>query len=202
MRNVKLRIVGFSCKRVRVGLMILKGLRSETPRVNQSMKLGGTPGARGTSVTLLSSGVIGRLPFMEARQFHLRVAGVSYRQDVVRRCSVGERLKLVPEPTNIVDPKAVMVCRLNGEQLGYIQAGRCTKKMLKFGVWVSSIDGHGKGETLGVGMLFIEADPDKIEEMGAVIAAAKPVQAHPLRPVVKPSFIAVLLSWLHGIATL
>jgi len=67
---------------------------------------------------------------MEARQFHLRVAGVSYRQDVVRRCSVGERLKLVPEPTNKFDPKAVMVCRLNGEQLGYIQRGRCTKKML------------------------------------------------------------------------
>jgi hypothetical protein len=72
----------------------------------------------------------------------------------------------------------------------------------QLGVWICSIDGQGKGKTLGVGMLFIEANSAKIEEMGAVITAAKPAKGQPSHPVAKPSFVAVLLSWLHGMATL
>ena len=61
------------------------------------------------------------------RVFHLHVAGVTHRnadgskrQEIVRHCDIGELLQLVPEPDNRYDPKAMKVCRLNGEQLGYI----------------------------------------------------------------------------------
>ena len=106
---------------------------------------------------------------MEARQFHLRVAGVTHsnkdgvsRQSIIERCVPGEELRLVPEPDNPVDKKAVMVCRLNGEQLGYIQHGRCTKKMFNYGCWLSSIDRVEGTKTYGCGLLFIDADPDTI----------------------------------------
>ena len=55
-------------------------------------------------------------------QFFSKVAGVSYRnedgssrQSIIRRCHIGERLLLKPEPDNPVDPNAVRVLRQNGE---------------------------------------------------------------------------------------
>jgi DNA-directed RNA polymerase subunit RPC12/RpoP len=61
--------------------------------------------------------------------FYSKVAGVSHqnangtsRQEIIRRCRAGERLTLVCDPLNPVDPNAVMVLRSNGEQLGYLTA--------------------------------------------------------------------------------
>ncbi len=55
------------------------------------------------------------------------VAGITYpnpngtsRIDIVRRCVIGEQVKLIPQPSNPVDPDAVMVCRQTGEQMGYL----------------------------------------------------------------------------------
>lgn len=67
------------------------------------------------------------------RCFNLHVVGVSHRnkdgtkrQDVVRSCSAGEIVQLVPEPDNPYDHDAIRVCRLTGEQIGYIdQANAC-----------------------------------------------------------------------------
>lgn len=60
---------------------------------------------------------------------HTKVAGVSHvngdgshRQEIIARCSVGERLNLQPEPSNRYDPNAVKVCRGNGEHSGYLSA--------------------------------------------------------------------------------
>ena len=60
------------------------------------------------------------------RVFFAQVHGITHknadgtsRQDIIRDCEVGEELVLVPEPTNRFDPDAVMICRKNGEQLGY-----------------------------------------------------------------------------------
>jgi len=61
------------------------------------------------------------------RVFRTKVVGVSYhnkdgthRQDVITKCRIGEKLLLVPEPTNLHDADAVKVMRLNGEQIGYL----------------------------------------------------------------------------------
>lgn len=43
------------------------------------------------------------------------------------KCSLGEELKLVPEPTNPYDPNAIKVCRTNGEQLGYLPAEQAAR---------------------------------------------------------------------------
>lgn len=54
--------------------------------------------------------------------FFTKVAGVTFegRQRIIARCSVGETLKLVRDPTNRYDKGAIKVTRLNGEQLGFI----------------------------------------------------------------------------------
>lgn len=67
--------------------------------------------------------------------FHQYVAGVSHlnrdrtrRTTIIKRCTPLEALRLVPEPDNPVDPKAVAVCRSDGTQLGYLPA-RCAAEL-------------------------------------------------------------------------
>jgi hypothetical protein len=58
------------------------------------------------------------------------VVGVKYnndhtnipRQQIIAKCRAGDKLLLIPEPNNPKDSYAVMVCRLSGEQIGYINA--------------------------------------------------------------------------------
>jgi hypothetical protein len=70
------------------------------------------------------------------RQFFSQVHGINHkngdgssRQKIIANCSEGEELDLVPEPTNRYDSGAVMICRKNGEQLGYWQAGRMARDL-------------------------------------------------------------------------
>jgi HIRAN domain-containing protein len=57
-----------------------------------------------------------------AGSFFTKVAGVTFegRQRIIARCSVGESLRLVRDPTSRYDKGAIKVMRLNGEQLGFI----------------------------------------------------------------------------------
>lgn len=48
-----------------------------------------------------------------------RVAGVSFYQDAVKQCFIGERVELVPEPTNPADKDAIAIMA-NGRLIGYI----------------------------------------------------------------------------------
>lgn len=49
--------------------------------------------------------------------------GVSFgnRQEIIKKTAVGEPLLVVREPTNPVDPNAVAVLTIRGEQLGYVK---------------------------------------------------------------------------------
>lgn len=65
------------------------------------------------------------------RQFFAQIHGITHKNDdgssrqaIIKTCHEGEELVLVPEPTNRFDCGAVKICRKNGEQLGYWQAGR------------------------------------------------------------------------------
>ena len=65
----------------------------------------------------------------EGSSFFTKIAGVTHRnkdrksrQSLIGGCSVGEELILEREPDNAVDPNAIKVCRMTGEQLGYIPA--------------------------------------------------------------------------------
>jgi hypothetical protein len=61
--------------------------------------------------------------------FFTKIAGVTHRnknrtsrQRLIAQCRVGEELALEREPDNPVDPDAIRVLRVTGEQLGYIPA--------------------------------------------------------------------------------
>ncbi|PTQ10884.1 hypothetical protein CLG96_10880 [Sphingomonas oleivorans] len=69
---------------------------------------------------------------MSGRELSLAVVGVAFlnkdgsnRQFEVAMCSPGERVYLVPEPKNPVDPSAVAVISERGIQIGYLSAERC-----------------------------------------------------------------------------
>jgi hypothetical protein len=51
----------------------------------------------------------------------------SSRQEIIRRCRAGDVLRFVPEPDNPHDQYAIKVCRDNGDQLGYLDAGNAMR---------------------------------------------------------------------------
>lgn len=65
------------------------------------------------------------------RTLRLGVAGA--RQRIIRKCSIGERLQLVPEPGNPSDKRTVRVCRQSGEQVGYLPRGHGLLKQIMDG---------------------------------------------------------------------
>lgn len=68
-------------------------------------------------------------PARQTKRFICAVVGESFRnddgtsrQDIIRRCAVGEPVLLVPEPLNRYDRNAIAVRRAaTGEQLGYLR---------------------------------------------------------------------------------
>jgi ribosomal protein L37AE/L43A len=123
----------------------------------------------------------------------VHVAGVSHanrdgtsRQKIISRCALGEILRMVGEPTNPVDPNAVAVVRLNGEQIGYLSRDDAAdvvrgsqRGWLYLGIinWIGN-DGV-RGHCLGVGMTLVFATDgtDKATVQGHVAALVKKYQA-------------------------
>lgn len=65
------------------------------------------------------------------RVIETKVAGVKFenldgteRQNILKSCKINEQLLLMKEP-NIQFPDAVKVCRISGEQLGYLNDDTC-----------------------------------------------------------------------------
>jgi tetratricopeptide (TPR) repeat protein len=96
--------------------------------------------------------------------FHTKVAGVTFsnnnnnvsRQQIIRKCSVGERLMLVPDLDNKHDKNAVKVCRANNEQIGYLKAelapdisSLLVDYKSRVDAWITSINGQ---KILGVNL--------------------------------------------------
>jgi hypothetical protein len=102
--------------------------------------------------------------------FHTKIAGVTHRnedhsrrQEIIRKCNVGERLKLERDPDNQFDCGAIKVLRLNGEQLGYIpehvSRGRDPSGLSdrmddgeEYQCRISDITGGGPGLSYGVNL--------------------------------------------------
>jgi restriction system protein len=110
----------------------------------------------------------------ESRSFFTKVAGVTFnnddgsrRQTIIARCSVGEQLVLVRDPSNRFDAGAVKVMRSNGEQLGFLpehitRGGHssgmawCMDRGDTFRCAISSLTGGGPGAILGVNIELTE----------------------------------------------
>lgn len=101
-----------------------------------------------------------------------KVAGVAHRnrnssdrQKILERCTVGEELRLVPEPDNRFDPNAVAIYRGNGEQLGYLGRRLAEEMhgwMNKGEHWsavLMEVTGIDKG-TLGANIALVRKKPE------------------------------------------
>jgi HIRAN domain len=106
-----------------------------------------------------------------AGSFFTKIAGVTFggRQRIVPRCSVGESLRLVRDPTNRYDHGAIRVVRSNGEQLGFIPAhvsrgGDPTGLAFrmdrgdKFQCRIKDLTGGGEGRSFGVNIEVTEGE--------------------------------------------
>jgi hypothetical protein len=103
--------------------------------------------------------------------FHSKIAGVSHgnRQRLLAECHVGERLRLVAEPDNPVDPNAIKVCRKNGAHLGYLTAHlaeRMTQgqeRLSDFVVEISELTGGTRGKpTRGANLKFVRYNVHRV----------------------------------------
>ncbi|MGA2062460.1 MAG: HIRAN domain-containing protein [Thermoguttaceae bacterium] len=130
---------------------------------------------RSRSVPFNSSATLEELEELEYRNYinhrSVNLAGVSHnnrdgtnRQQIIRRCSAGELLRLKAEDDNPVYPNAVAVIRLNGEQLGYLHSEEAeeVRKGSQEGWLYAAIinkilDDGVKGHYLGVGLILVYA---------------------------------------------
>jgi hypothetical protein len=60
----------------------------------------------------------------EKHHFYIHARGAKHYQAAIRRCVRGERIRLVREPNNPFSTTgtAILLCRLNGQKLGYVPA--------------------------------------------------------------------------------
>lgn len=104
--------------------------------------------------------------------FYSKIAGVSHknadgssRQEILLRCDPPESLHLVLESDNPVDPKAVALHRLNGEQLGYLNsdlAHDMFERTAKGEVWGVVLKDVNLGHTIiGANIAIIRFKSDK-----------------------------------------
>jgi len=58
----------------------------------------------------------------EQRHFYIHVRGAKYnnRQAAIQSCVCGEQVQLIREPNNPHDSSAILICRLSGQELGYM----------------------------------------------------------------------------------
>lgn len=125
------------------------------------------------------------------RRFFTKIAGVTFegRQQIIARCSAGEKLRLVRDPSNPFDKGAIKVVRLNGEQLGFIPAhvsrGGDSSGLAfqldrghEYQCRIKDVTGGGAGLSLGVNIEITEGEeldgialsPSKIPDASSVRA--------------------------------
>lgn len=93
-----------------------------------------------------------------------KIQGISHHQETLKKCKVGDTLKLKREPNNPYDKYAVAIYTLNGELLGYISKYHNMRLNLdldsgfEFGVEIKAITGKDK-ETWGCNIQIYEKTP-------------------------------------------
>ena len=143
------------------------------------------------------------------RSFFTTVAGVSHegRQHIVARCSVGEILILIRDPSNRFDKGAIKVMRLNGEQLGFIPAhvsrgGESSGLAFQmdhgseYRCRIKNITGGGPGESLGVNIEIITAG-EKFDDVAQIVGS----RSTPATPGARtlPTSVQPALLWILAV---
>lgn len=93
----------------------------------------------------------------------------SSRQAELARCSVGEEVKLVPEPTNRFDPEALAVFSARGVQIGYLAKGaKAIRRRILAGNPVTAMIA-----SIGSGSAGLYGCEVKVSDSGPPVPAAK-----------------------------
>jgi hypothetical protein len=146
------------------------------------------------------------------RSFFTKVAGVTFegRQRIIGRCSVGERLRLVRDPTDRYDKGAIKVIRLNGEQLGFVPAhvsrgddpsGLALRmdRGDKYQCRIKDLTGGGE-QNLGVNIEIAECD--EVDWDPVVAKAPEPLSKFVVNPIpwllAAAALLLVIFAFLHN----
>jgi hypothetical protein len=99
----------------------------------------------------------------------LTIAGVSYRQDVVRQVEAGQQLRLIADPTNARDPHAIAVVAGADTLLGFVRA-TMTERLHVTGatVWHAEIAEVLHGDTIGLRVRYLGPSDEIANAPGAV----------------------------------
>ena len=104
---------------------------------------------------------------MATLPFSTRLAGVSFRQDVVRDSSVGDPVLLERDRGNERDPNAIAVFNRDRRQLGFVPAAVAARmKDLPGEQWVGRVSRVDPGATWGMEvrvMQEVSMDPGRVE---------------------------------------
>lgn len=106
------------------------------------------------------------------RHFFTKVVGVTHRNDdgtkrqkIIKRCRRREPVQLIHDVQNQYDPNAIMVCRVAGKQLGFLNAElaetvvQSAAKEQRYSAFVAAVTGGGWGQSYGMNLLILVADP-------------------------------------------
>lgn len=98
----------------------------------------------------------------------LKVAGVSYRQDVVRTVVEADRVLIEHDPTNPYDAFACKVLTADGRQLGFIPTNQAHRLAgaTPGGVWSGRIENVYRNDTWGLRLSLGELIERRSTDMG------------------------------------
>jgi hypothetical protein len=118
-------------------------------------------------------GIHNEKEFKKVRHLFTKVLGVTEknvdgtsRQSIISQCRLLETLDLKYEDDNPIDPNAIMVCKLSGEQIGYLNAELAKEVTLNsrqgyhYSTHIMAITGGDKSyPTRGCNLLITVAEP-------------------------------------------
>jgi hypothetical protein len=116
---------------------------------------------------------VSNIHIQDIQHFFTKVVGVTYknhdgtsRQSIISKCHKLETLDLKIEDDNPVDPNAIMVCKLSGEQIGHLNAKLArevalnSRKGYQYSTHITAITGGDKDHpTQGCNLLITVAKP-------------------------------------------
>lgn len=104
----------------------------------------------------------------------LPVSGVSYRQDAVRAVNEGDRVRLVADPSNPHDERAIAVVSDEGRLLGYVPAALTDRLHATGGTAFDAVVHEVlEGDTWGLRLKYLGASDDTSTPPGHVERAAE-----------------------------
>lgn len=103
---------------------------------------------------------------------HRNVDGTS-RSEAMKGCSIGDSVKLLPEPQNEHDRNAIRVLRIDGRQIGYISARQAKRFAGRVHLLTATVDSWASDDWGNDTLKLLVIDPTEQEPCESGLPAAK-----------------------------